>query len=1364
MKKYCRRLAGWTVLFALAWPGAVLAQEQDQVIVVPYSQKNPDIPHPAHEDAHITLKAIVRNAQCANYNVTWDTNRNNVYDDYTRTVSREGNTLTVRDIGRTFLVPAVDRDQSFNINVKVRNNCTGVEKFGTFRLFVYDFRPSNDPRNWTAEQLEIMAAMMVQEAMWYHHRQQNTLQNRDTALIYGRSPYDAATSVAMWQFTVNGHLPAYPPGTINRHGINLPNGWEAENDRRWNIDPYAETVTRYMNRMTGSYNRYGIPAAEESNEHGYRWVGNHYQATTSQRLPNTTDGHGISLSWYSNSYTYTTGMSLGALATALPAMAGTPLQNGPTGWLWERYIQEATDYLGYMQIDGGCGKGGWYYDARDGSYGCVYGDFSTTQWAFVGFEAASVVGEPYGVFVNNRHKYRVAAMILSNQRSDGGAAYDSAGRPSNFKMTGGAILAHRMIGTHNMANDDRVPFPNEQATITAEWASNCPGCGYNSNMPLTHRVMIDSYNRHLNYASTYFTRHGGANGTYGSIGWQDGQWEQGNYLCGNTNAIYNVRRCGDTYTMYSHQKGYATGLPELSRVGPHDWRRMYDTYYIRAQDRVVDVNNPLTGYDEFGRVYDQFCERWNTTCNYGSGHLGAAMAGLVETPTVFNPKPVALATVQPNRVTEGCSGANAGRVIFDHSESFHPDAGATIVAYQWDVDSSPAGGGLWWDNNGQPDFQTDDPNVPFEFQYLTRGNYTATLRVVDSAGQSKTTTVTVTVDAAANLPPDVGHGGPYALEVGQNLQLRSNVTDQNLACGDAVTVAWDLDNDGAFDDANGASPNVAWAVLQNLPVGQANRVRVRARDLAGAESIAETTLTIYPRDPVARGRANPNPAACRAEVTFDGSASSHPNPNRAISQYDWNVDGVGGNDGTGQIFRYVYPAFGDYNVTLTVRDDLGRTNSTSFVVNVNQGNQPPVARVASNAITVLEGDALTLDGRGSTDPNTNCGDSIVSYAWDINGNGSFADAVDIANSANPTLQWAALLAAGLRVADPATGLPTNTVTLRVTDEFGRTATAPVTVTLLEALPEVVVVQNPNPASVRLDNGLLQTALDGRESRSPVPGVTIQTFDWDLDNDGVFETANRAVVNFQRVVPEGDRQPGRLPRYTVGLRVTDSTGRTNTGTYEVVLTVPPTPPTADADPTDPPERGYDILVGEDLALDASQSSDPDSAQAGDYLRFFRWDLTYNAADGFRADITRQAANAQEQQAASRTVVTWAQLQAAGINGPGTYTIRVQVEDITNLTSEDSAPLRVHAVAPVAQLQANPNPAACGGRVTFDASASTHPHPGIDIVGYAWDFDGDGNADAAGEVTTRQFDAFTFGQPNTVALTVTDSRNNTATASV
>lgn len=1365
-------------LAAMIPPGTAWSQavEQDQVLLVPFSQRNTTLPHPAHEQAHITLKGIVRNATCPQgYTVTWDTDQDGDYDDeISANVSRDGTTESARDIGRLYKVPNVDRDTRMNINVRVRNRCTNQEKFGTYRLFVYDFTPSNDPRDWTAEQIEIMSLMAVQEALWYLHRTITSFSASDHTL-YGVDQYEPTTPITLWLFTINGYLPAYPPQhvTAANFGNDLPAGWVAGNRDRWNAGPYGETAMRLANRIANSSNTEGLHAGEEDNTCGYDAQG---RERTCNRIPGT-GGDNIGASSVGGANTYRMGTNLGGIATVLPALAGTPLTRGSNstrGQKWEWLIQQMADLMGSMQIDGGCSLGGWIYNHYNGSAGCGTSDGSTSQWAYIGLESAEIAGGPYGVFVNNRHKYRIAGNLLTNIRSDGGSGYRNNSGKGDVKLTGGLLVGSRWLGVHTFReNDGTTAFPGYVDRISNDGSV----VDTYQNQIATRGRLKHAYNQYVDYLSRSWTERLSTGGH-----WQDSIWREGDYLCGDTNSVYNTNtgfyggsrtdanaglRCGSSYAMYSLQKGFRTGTPELEQVGNHDWVREFSIYYLRSQDRHASDNDPYgAAYGVTGRILDEYCDSHSVTCSYGSGRLAAPMGGLVLTPTIFTPKPVAIASVAPPVVTEGCAGGNNGRVVFDHHESFHPNQESRIIAYLWDVDADD---GLWWNTNADPDGQIgiDLDGQPlsdtFEHTYGRNGVYTATLRVVDSVGQSKTTTVTVRVNEAQNVPPSAAHGGPYVIEVGQALELEGRGADVNTGCGDELTINWDLDNDGTFDDGNGHNPTIAWAAIEDLAVGQPNRIRIRVVDASGAAATAETTLTIYPQDPVAQGRVNPSPAACRVEVTFDGNASYHPNPQRTIAQYNWNVDGDDGNEGAGAIFRYAYDQYGTYQVTLQVVDDLGRPDETTFEVVVDQGNNPPVARVAENDIVVLEGDSLQLDGRGSSDPNENCGDSIVSYRWDINADGDFNDDVDVAGD-RPIVPWDDLLAAGLRPADRDTGEPVYTLRLQVTDEFGAVGVAEVRVQLLIARPEAVVVQSPDPALIRRGDGRVTLSLDGRESRSPVPGVAIARFDWDLDDDGELETLNRPVVEFERIVPEAQRVLDNLPEYCVSLRVTDDTGppgRESLPTrYCINLTVPPTPPTADADPTDPPEQAYHILLGDDVIVDGSQSFDPDD---DDYIRWYRWDMTYAEADGFQPDVEREDENEDGEEA--RTELTAAQLADFGIDAIGVYPIRLQVEDAFGQSNVDDSTLTVHPRNPTARAVANPNPAACGARVTFDGSRSNHPHPRVEIQGYAWDFDGDGQYDdAQGVVATHRYDQFTFDGPIEAGLQVTDSNGNTASVTV
>ena len=126
----------------------------------------------------------------------------------------------------------------------------------------------------------------------------------------------------------------------------------------------------------------------------------------------------------------------------------------------------------------------------------------------------------------------------------------------------------------------------------------------------------------------------------------------------------------------------------------------------------------------------------------------------------------------------------------------------------------------------------------------------------------------------------------------------------------------------------------------------------------------------------------------------------------------------------------------------------------STVVQVMESAQePPVADIGG-PYSVDEGSALILDGSGSYDPDEAAGDSIISYEWDLDNDGMFDDAT----GTTPTISWATTASLGMAYpTDPATGLPNNTIRLRVTDTFGVTSTSATTLTIYDNQPEAPTV-------------------------------------------------------------------------------------------------------------------------------------------------------------------------------------------------------------------------------------------------------------------------------------------------------------------
>ena len=67
------------LLTLLSPAGPALAQGEPALTVqpVPFSTARPDLPHPGHELAPVTLKAILRGATCpSGYQIRWDVDRN----------------------------------------------------------------------------------------------------------------------------------------------------------------------------------------------------------------------------------------------------------------------------------------------------------------------------------------------------------------------------------------------------------------------------------------------------------------------------------------------------------------------------------------------------------------------------------------------------------------------------------------------------------------------------------------------------------------------------------------------------------------------------------------------------------------------------------------------------------------------------------------------------------------------------------------------------------------------------------------------------------------------------------------------------------------------------------------------------------------------------------------------------------------------------------------------------------------------------------------------------------------------------------------------------------------------------------------
>ena len=166
--------------------------------------------------------------------------------------------------------------------------------------------------------------------------------------------------------------------------------------------------------------------------------------------------------------------------------------------------------------------------------------------------------------------------------------------------------------------------------------------------------------------------------------------------------------------------------------------------------------------------------------------------------------------------------------------------------------------------------------------------------------------------------------------------------------------------------------------------------------------------------------------------------------------------------------------------------------------------------------------------------------------------------------------------------------------------------------LFEAGSPVAVAEAiPNPAVAG------QTiTLDGSASFHQDAAKAIVMWEWDFDNDGTFDATGPVVTNSFPAV--GD--------YPVVLRVTDDGDpmKTDDSIVTVRITIPPLPPTADA-------NGPYVFCPQALPwfLDGTGSVNPDEGQSepgqpGDTIQEYAWDLDavngFNDAFGPQPDVT------------------------------------------------------------------------------------------------------------------------------------------------
>jgi PKD repeat protein len=322
--------------------------------------------------------------------------------------------------------------------------------------------------------------------------------------------------------------------------------------------------------------------------------------------------------------------------------------------------------------------------------------------------------------------------------------------------------------------------------------------------------------------------------------------------------------------------------------------------------------------------------------------------------------------------------------------------------------------------------------------YADNGDYTVTVTVTDDDGDSGSDTLTVTVN---NVAPTVEAGDDQIANADIAVAISATFTDP----GDDTYVATIDWGDGTVDTVDPATSPVDGTHVYTAE--GLHTVTVTVTDDDGGEGQDTLEIDVYRNVPEAVAEANPTEVAPGQTVAFSHDDSFHHGYQRSIVRYQWDFENDGAIDfDTTDRFAtptHAYPIIvGTLSRVETARlvviddNDPAKTDEDTVDITVTFPNAAPIANANGPYVTDL-GLGITVDGSGSSDPDAGDGDSIVSYAWDIDGDGTFGDVTGI----SVALSASELAGFGLDAAG------TYTICLKVEDRYGATGTDDATVTL-----------------------------------------------------------------------------------------------------------------------------------------------------------------------------------------------------------------------------------------------------------------------------------------------------------------------------
>src|SRR3989338_7284168 len=207
------------------------------------------------------------------------------------------------------------------------------------------------------------------------------------------------------------------------------------------------------------------------------------------------------------------------------------------------------------------------------------------------------------------------------------------------------------------------------------------------------------------------------------------------------------------------------------------------------------------------------------------------------------------------------------------------DATTNIINLQWKYSTEG------WAASGKATIPDDGAfngkTEPFHFEVgpLADGTYTINVRAVDAATNVEgDKSATFCIDSAE---PDANIGGPYVVSEGTPITFDASASsDPTPNCG-ILNIAWDLDNDGGYDDGNGATASATWGDEG------VHTIKIEVTDGTGNVAYDETIVTVNNVAPSITAIISSSPIDEGSATTFSATATD-PGSDDVTLNYDIN--------------------------------------------------------------------------------------------------------------------------------------------------------------------------------------------------------------------------------------------------------------------------------------------------------------------------------------------------------------------------------------------------------------------------------------------------------------------------------------------